>query len=180
MSARAPVVGIDVGSSTVSVLVAVPDGNELHVLGCGQARHDGARKGVIANLSDVTEAVSTAADEAEAMATAPVELAAVGIGGVPVQGVRSTASVPVTGRDRTVTEEDQRRALAACAQFNLPPDYRVLDIIPCDFAVDGDPNHEGIPMWQPYTSASPAMMVFGLETYGAPPLETLRIWKERR
>ena len=48
------------------------------------------------------------------------------------------------------------------------------------FADDGDPNHEGIPTWQPYTSEDPAMMVFGLETYGAAPLETLSIWKNER
>ena len=45
------------------------------------------------------------------------------------------------------------------------------------FAEDGDPNHEGIPTWHPYTYEDPAMMVFGLETYGAAPLETLSIWK---
>ena len=48
------------------------------------------------------------------------------------------------------------------------------------FAEDGDPNHKGIPTWHPYTSEDPAMMVFGLETYGPPPLKTLSIWKNER
>ncbi len=48
------------------------------------------------------------------------------------------------------------------------------------FAEDGDPNHKGIPTWHPYTSEDPAMMVFGLETYGAAPLKTLSIWKNER
>ena len=48
------------------------------------------------------------------------------------------------------------------------------------FADDGDPNHEGIPTWHPYTSEDRAMMVFGLETYGAAPLKTLSIWKNER
>jgi len=137
MSDERPLVGIDVGSSTVTVLVAVAEDEGLDVLGCGQARHDGARKGVISNLEEVTEAVRRAAEEAEAMASVPVERAAVGIGGTPILGVRSTASVPVTGRDRTVTEDDHRRALAACAQVSIPQDFRVLDIIPSGFAIDG-------------------------------------------
>ena len=52
--------------------------------------------------------------------------------------------------------------------------------IPTSFAEDGDPNHEGIPTWHPYTSEVPAMMVFGLETYSSPPLKTLSIWKNER
>jgi cell division protein FtsA len=132
-------VGIDLGSSAVSVVVAEIEGERLVVRGCGQARHDGARKGVIANLEEVSEAVRVAAEEAEAMASVPVETALVGIGGMPIRGVPSTASVPVTGRDHTVTPDDLQRALAACAQVSIPEDFRVLDIISCGFALDGQP-----------------------------------------
>lgn len=137
MSETRPLVGIDIGSSKVSVVVASPDGDQLTVLGCGQARHDGARKGVISNLAEVSEAIRVAAEEAEAMASTPVERAVVGIGGLPIVGLSATSRVPVTGRDHTVTRDDQRRALAACAQMSIPPDYRVLDIIPCGYALDG-------------------------------------------
>jgi len=134
-----PVIGIDLGSSKVSVVVGEMEEERLVVRGCGQATHDGARKGVIASLEEVSQAVRVAAEEAEAMASIPVEVALVGIGGLPIQGVPSTASVPVTGRDHTVTSEDLQRALAACAQVAIPEDYRVLDIIPCGFALDGQP-----------------------------------------
>jgi cell division protein FtsA len=134
-----PVIGIDLGSSKVSVVVGEMEDERLVVRGCGQATHDGAKKGVIANLDEVSQAVRVAAEEAEAMASLPVEVAEVGIGGLPIQGVPSTASVPVTGRDHTVTSEDLQRALAACAQVAIPEDYAVLDIISCGFALDGQP-----------------------------------------
>ncbi len=38
-----------------------------------------------------------------------------------------------------MTSDDLQRALAACAQVSIPEDYRVLDIIPCGFALDGQP-----------------------------------------
>ncbi len=137
MSDARPLVGIDVGSSTVSVLVAAPEDDRQVVLGFGQARHDGARKGVIANLDEVSDAVRAAAEEAEAMSNVPVERAVVGLGGTSIHGVAARASVPVTGRDHTVTREDERRALLACAKMSIPPDYRVLDVIPCGYAIDG-------------------------------------------
>lgn len=141
MNEARPLVGIDVGSSTVSVVVATPDDGQLVVHGFGQARHDGARRGVIAKLDEVSEAIRVAAEEAEAMASMPVEAAVVGIGGIAIQGNPSTASVPVTGRGDTVCSDDVRRALRACAQVSIPPDYRVLDIIPCAFGIDG---HSGM------------------------------------
>jgi cell division protein FtsA len=141
VSTDRPLVGIDVGSSAVSVVVGSLEEDQLVVYGCGHARHDGARKGVIAKLDEVSEAVRVAAEEAEAMASLPVEMAAVGLGGTPIQGNPATASVPVTGRGDTVTGDDVHRALAACAQVSIPRDYRVLDIIPCGFALDG---HDGM------------------------------------
>jgi len=132
-----PLVGIDVGSTRVSVVVGTVDDDRLVIRGCGQAGHDGARKGVIANLEEVAGAVRVAAEEAEAMASVPVELATVGLGGLPIQGLPATASVPVTGRNMTVSEDDLRRALTACAQVSIPPDFRVLDIIACGYALDG-------------------------------------------
>jgi cell division protein FtsA len=137
-----PLVGIDVGSTRVSVVVGAMDDERLVVRGCGQAGHDGARKGVIAKLDEVSEAVREAAEEAEAMASIPVELAAVGLGGLPIQGLPSTASVPVTGRNMTVSEDDLGRALSACAQVSVPPDFRVLDIIACGYALDGQSGME--------------------------------------
>jgi len=139
MNDQRPLIGIDLGSSAVSVVVGEMEDDQLVVRGCGHARHDGARKGVIANLEEVSGAVRVATEEAEAMASIPVEAAQVGIGGIPIQGVPSTASVPVTGREHTVTLDDLQRALAACAQVSIPDDYRVLDIISGGYALDGQP-----------------------------------------
>ena len=85
MNERRPVAAIDIGSCKVSVVVGEVEDERLVVRGCGQARHDGARKGVIGNLDDVSRAVRVAAEEAEAMASIPVEFAQVGIGGLPIQ-----------------------------------------------------------------------------------------------
>lgn len=142
MSDDRPLVGIDVGSSTVKVVVAVPEPHRLVVKGCGEARHDGARKGIIANLEEVAGAVRIAAEEAEAMASIPVVRAAVALGGSPVLGKPSFASTPITGRNFMVSSEDVTLALSRCASVMIPKDYRVLDIIPCGFALDGQPGIE--------------------------------------
>ncbi len=142
MSAFVPFIGIDIGSSTVSVVVAVDDSGQLRIEGCGEARHNGAKKGVIANLTEVAEAVKTAALEAEAMAAVVIEDACVGIGGTAIQGMTATASVKVTGPNQTVTEHDQHGALLGCGRIRIPEDYHVLDIVPCGYTLDGEPGVE--------------------------------------
>ncbi|NOZ95421.1 MAG: cell division protein FtsA [Acidobacteria bacterium] len=137
MNELSPLVGIDVGSAAVSVVVAIEDEGRIRVVGSGRARHEGARKDVISELGAVAEAVREAAEEAEAMSSLPVEQAVVGLGGTPVTGMCATASVPITGRASTVCSEDQRRALRACTRMNIPDDYEVLSILPAGFAVDG-------------------------------------------
>lgn len=142
MSDERPIVGIDVGSATVKVVVAVPEPHRIVVKGCGEARHDGARKGIVAKLDDVTNAVRTAAEEAEAMASIPVTHASIALGGPPVIGRPSRASTPVTGRNYQVSREDIALALSRCGEVNIPNEYQVLDIIPCGFTLDGQPGLE--------------------------------------
>lgn len=137
MNGGTPLVGIDVGSHAVRVVVAVVEGEELIVQGCGQARHGGAPKGIVADLEQVSHAVRTAAEEAEAMASIPVERAVVGLGGPSVVGWYANAETVVESPDGRVGSGDRDAALERCKRYNRPPDYRVLDVIPSSFELDG-------------------------------------------
>ncbi len=137
MTEPTPLVGIDVGSEAVRVVVGVPVPDGLRVLGSGQATHAGAPKGVVAEMEAVTDAIRTAAEEAEAMASVPVERAIVGLGGPSIVGWRVNAAVIVEGADGRVARSDRDAVLERCKLFRRPADYTVLDVIPMGFAVDG-------------------------------------------
>lgn len=139
MSEQQPLVAIDVGSTAVTVVIGTPTSDGLTVLGCGQAPHGGAPRGVVAKLEETSRAVRAAAEEAEAMADIRVERAVIGVGGPPIVGLHASSSVPITDRQQTVTADDRDRALARCTEFNQPPDYRVLDVIPSEYVLDGQP-----------------------------------------
>ncbi|MCD4747756.1 MAG: cell division protein FtsA [Thermoanaerobaculales bacterium] len=142
MSDDRPLVGIDVGSSSVKVVVAVPEPHRLVIKGSGEARHDGARKGIISKLDEVTRAVQSATREAEAMASTPIEQAIIALGGTPIRGTPAKASAPVTGPKNTVSHDDLTLVLDRCAGVAIPDEYKVLDIIPCGFTLDGQPGLE--------------------------------------
>ena len=63
------IVGIDIGSSKVAVLIAMPGENgELEVVGKGLSPNRGTRRGNIVNVETTVEALKQACEEAEVMA----------------------------------------------------------------------------------------------------------------
>lgn len=132
-----PKIAIDVGSSSVKVLVGIAEPERTMILGCGQAFHDGARRGVISSLEQVVGALNTAIEEAEAMSGHPVERAFTALGGTVVWGMSATAGTTIYHRDQKVSSEDIEKVLKRCTEIELPPDIRPMDVVPCRYSLDG-------------------------------------------
>ncbi len=131
-------VGIDIGSSKVGVLIGHGDSEQgLEVVGRGLAPNRGTRRGNIVNVEQTVEALKAASEEAEVMAGVEISRAYVGIAGSDIRSVNSRGMVSVQRRDREITRQDIRRVLeAAQAPAALPSDREVLHTIPQEFFVD--------------------------------------------
>jgi cell division protein FtsA len=130
-------VGIDVGSSKVAVLIGKRDPRGgLEVAGRGQAPNRGMRRGSIANLEATVEALRAASEEAEVMAGVEVSRASVGIAGADVRSVNVRGMVSVTRKDREIGRPDIQRALEAAQSAALPSDREILHALPQEFVVD--------------------------------------------
>ena len=132
MSMRKPdqyLVGIDVGSTKVGVLIGVRDTTGgVEVVGKGLAPNRGTRRGNIVNVEHTVEALRQAVEEAEVMAGVPVARAFVGVAGPDVRSVNSRAMVSVARKDREITHQDIGRVLEAAQTSALPSDREIL---PC-------------------------------------------------
>ncbi|MDX9953303.1 MAG: cell division protein FtsA, partial [Anaerolineae bacterium] len=79
------VVGIDVGSHKIEVLVGeVSENGETRIVGVGQTPARGVRKGVIVNVADATAAISEAVARAEQSSGYQIERAYVSINGAHI------------------------------------------------------------------------------------------------
>ena len=131
-----PLVGIDIGSSKVGVLIGQRDGDSIEVVGKGMAPNRGTRRGNIVNVEQTVEALRAATDEAEVMAGVDISRAYVGIAGSDIRSVNSRAIVSVARKDREITRQDIHRVLEAAQGAALPSDREVLHAIPQEFVVD--------------------------------------------
>lgn len=136
------VVGIDVGTSTVRVVIGSPreDGG-LDVVGIGRSVSKGLRKGVVVNLDATVETIRAAVEEAELMAGLRVTEAYLGVAGAHVKGLNSRGVVAVSRKDQKILQDDVDRVLEAAKSLQIPRDREILHVLPQDFTVD---DQEGV------------------------------------
>lgn len=137
-------VSVDIGTSTVSVLVAeaTPDGPA--VLGLGTAPSQGVRKGLITNVESAGQALHKAVAEAEVGASCEIGTVSAALTGGHVEGISSQGVVRV--KNGEVSAEDVGEAVAVARAVALPPECEILHVFPRGFLVDGqerDPDPVG-------------------------------------
>lgn len=129
---------LDIGSSKVVAIVAEVEANGgLAVLGVGQVGSAGLRRGMVVDIEEAARAVSRAMAQAEQMGGVEPKAVLVSLSGPHVLTAQNRGVVAVANPQREIGPEDVARVLQAAQVINVPPDRRLLHVIPCQFLVDG-------------------------------------------
>ena len=133
------VAGLDIGSSRTTAIIAevvgeLPKHPNIKVMGVGQARTAGLRRGVVSDIAETTRSITKAMQDAERMAGVQVEYVYAGIAGEHVQAMTSSGIVAVNGDE--VTRTDVERAKEVARTQAIPTDRELLHAIPQEYRVD--------------------------------------------
>src|SRR5262247_940068 len=128
------IVGLDIGTTKICVVVAERTENGVDVVGIGTHPSKGLRKGVVVDIDATVASIKHAAEEAELMADCEISSVYAGIAGGHIEGFNSHGIVAV--KDREVTESDVRRVIDAAKAVAIPMDREVIHVIPQEFVVD--------------------------------------------
>ena len=132
------IVGLEIGTSKVCAMVGeVGVEGAVNVIGVGQSRARGVRKGEIADPKVVEEDVRQAIVEAEQMADAEIRSVYLGVTGNHIRGFNNRGMHPVVSADREITAEDVQDVIKNAKAINLPADNCVVHAIRQHFLVDG-------------------------------------------
>jgi cell division protein FtsA len=132
------VVGLEIGTSKVCAVVGeVTAAGALNIIGLGQARSRGVRKGEIADVSVVEEDVRNAVVEAEQMSNAEIRSVYLGVTGSHVRSLNNRGVHPVVSADREITDDDVQDVVKNAKAINLPAENYVVHAIRQHFHVDG-------------------------------------------
>lgn len=134
---RESIVGLDIGSHSVKVVVAELRAGEPVVVGLGQARNTGLRKGVVVDIESTARAIEGAVERAARMSGHEITRGLIGVSGSHIGCINNRGVVAVAHPDREISEEDVRRVLEAARVVHLPPDREIVHLIAREFEVDG-------------------------------------------
>jgi len=132
------IVGLEIGTSKVCAVVGeqAADG-ALNIIGLGQARSRGVRKGEIVDPKQAEEDVRNAIVEAESMAGAEISNVYLGVTGGHIRGFNNRGVHPVVSADREISDDDVQDVVKNAKAINLPAENNIVHAIRQHFFVDG-------------------------------------------
>src|SRR6185503_3151054 len=132
------IVGLEVGTSKICAVVGdVSTSGALNIIGVGQARSRGVRKGEMVDVALASEDIRNAIVEAEQMADAEIRSVYLGISGSHIRGFNNRGVHPIISQDREITQQDVEDVIKNAKAINLPAENYVLHAIRQHFLVDG-------------------------------------------
>ncbi|HZT21667.1 MAG TPA: cell division protein FtsA [Verrucomicrobiae bacterium] len=132
------IVGLEIGTSKVCAVVGELNAEgALNIIGLGQARSRGVRKGEIVDPAQAEEDVRHAIVEAEQMADVEIRRVYLGVTGGHLRGFNNRGVHPVVSADREITEDDVQDVIKNAKAINLPAENSVIHAIRQHFSVDG-------------------------------------------
>lgn len=134
------VTGLDIGSSSVKILVVnpIPEEDDFEILSFIQESSFGVRKGIIIDPTKVTSLIQSVLKKAEEQSGKKINSVYINIGGGHVFSANSRGLVSVSRADQEVSQQDVERVLQAARTFPISPNREILEVIPKEFIIDGE------------------------------------------
>ncbi|MCI0337804.1 MAG: cell division protein FtsA [Acidobacteria bacterium] len=138
---NSPIVGLDIGTTSVRVVIAEVIDGEPEIVGIGDAESRGLRRGVISKPDLAVDAIKRAIENAERMSGLTVNHVYVGLAGSHIKGENNEGVIGIPGRHREITREDIKRVIDSACAISIPSGREVADVLPQEYKVD---EQEGI------------------------------------
>lgn len=131
-------VGIDVGTENVrAVVMSVAKDGATSVVGYGEARNSGMRKGVVANLVGPGEAIDRMLVEVERMSGHEINSAYLSINGAHVLSTKTEGMIALGPKDHEINLSDLERVEDSATTGRIPANRDVLEVLPMGYILDG-------------------------------------------
>ncbi len=130
-------VGIDIGTSKVTVCAGTVQDGVINIIGIGNSPNNGVRKGMIVDIEETVSAITTALEETERICGTQITDSFIGVNNPQTICTKSKGVIAISRPDGEITESDVQRVIEAARAIALPPNYQIIDVIPQSFTIDG-------------------------------------------
>lgn len=138
-------VGLEIGSTkTVMVVAEIKADESAKILGMGETRSAGVRKGEIADYKQVRACVKSALLEAEDVSDVVIKSVFLSVTGAHIKGVNNTGTFRLPEGDQEVDRSHLEEAKEIARDIAIPSDHVYLHHLARHFTLDGQA-HSTVP-----------------------------------
>jgi len=129
-------VSLDIGSSSIKVLIGEMTEGSLNVIGVGNVKSNGIRKGAIVDIDATVQSIKKAIDQAERMIGMSINEVVLGIPANQSMLQQVKGVVAVNSENREITDDDLDRVIDSAQVMSIPPERELVNLVPKQFIVD--------------------------------------------
>ncbi|HER9003159.1 TPA: cell division protein FtsA [Streptococcus pyogenes] len=129
--------GLDIGTSSIKVLVAEFISGEMNVIGVSNVPSTGVKDGIIIDIEAAATAIKTAVEQAEEKAGMTIEKVNVGLPANLLQIEPTQGMIPVPSESKEIKDEDVDSVVKSALTKSITPEREVISLVPEEFIVDG-------------------------------------------
>lgn len=130
-------VSLDIGTTSIKVVVAEYVRGQLNIIGVGNEKSEGLSRGVIVDIDETVESIRKAVRQAEQKSNIQIKDVIVGIPSNQIAIEPCHGMIAVSSENREVTDVDVYNVISAAKVRSVAPEREIISVIPEEFIVDG-------------------------------------------
>lgn len=130
-------VGLDIGTTSVKVVVAEYVEGQMNIIGVGNAKSEGINRGIVVDIDKTVAAIQRAVRQAEEKAGIQIRNVSVGVPANLLEVENCQGMIAVSSQSKEITNEDVRNVASAALVRSIPPERQIITVLPQEFTVDG-------------------------------------------
>ncbi|MDO4775184.1 MAG: cell division protein FtsA [Aerococcaceae bacterium] len=130
-------VSLDIGTTSIKVVVAESINGQVNILGVGNEKSRGLSRGVIVDIDETVYSIQQAVAQAERKSNIKITDVIVGVPSNKLEVDSCHGMIAVASENREIQTRDVDNVIATAKVRSVPPEREIVSIIPEEFIVDG-------------------------------------------
>ena len=131
------IVGLDIGTTKIAAIVGRKNEHgKIEILGHGRTESIGVKRGVVSNIENTVNSITTAIGQAAQKAEVDIKYVNVGIAGQHIKSLQHRGGIIRENYDDEISKADVDKLLNNMYNLNMSPGEEIIDVIAQDYIVD--------------------------------------------
>ena len=129
---------IDIGTDFIKLIIGEFNGERFYVLGACKTPSAGIENGRIIDRQLLISAIQSCASKVSSRFGVEIKKVVMCSNFSSTKLKKNACEIKIVGEDKIITGKDVAEVLGKCSEGQIDNDYKILETIPVDFAINGD------------------------------------------